>query len=439
MSEKFQNLNGPYSAYLSRGVPDEDAELTHVGPGTPCGEYFRRFWQPVGFSAKLGDLPRRIRILGEDLVLFRDGGGRVGLLQLHCSHRGTSLEFGRIAERGIRCCYHGWHFDVDGRILDTPGEPADSKIKERLWHGAYPTREYGGLVFAYMGPPERKPPFPILDTFVDPDYELIPGGTHVIPCNWLQVKENSMDPIHTVFLHTVVNGTQFTESFGDLGTIDFLETPVGMLYIHSRRVGDNIWIHVSDFLPPNIHQFGATWEDGTQVKRFQRPMITNWSVPVDDTHTMSIGMRHVAKNLKGVVKRRNAQEESVETKGFGFGQAGDRPYEERQRVPGDYDAQVGQRDIARHAAEHLGTTDRGVAMLRRMLRKGIREVQNGQDPAFLCREEGKLLLTYANDTVVRIPHAGDAEADKALLRDTGRKVVEEYLRCHPMEASKVAL
>ncbi len=170
-------LNVPYGAYLHNEVPSEDAELTHVGPGTPGGEWFRRFWHPVAISDELKDLPVAVRILGEDLVVFRDRSGQVGLLELHCSHRGTSLEFGQIEERGIRCCYHAWLYDVDGKILETPGEPAESTLKDRLCHGAYPTHEYNGLVFAYMGPPEKRPEFPVFDT-----YEKMPklGGKRLL-------------------------------------------------------------------------------------------------------------------------------------------------------------------------------------------------------------------------------------------------------------------
>ena len=141
-------LKTRYGAYLHRDVPEEDAELTHVGPGTPCGEYMRRFWQPICFSDELKDLPLRVKILDEELVTFRDQRGNVGLLELHCPHRGTSLEFGLIETRGIRCCYHGWLFDTDGTIIETPGEPADSTLKDRLCHGSYPTHEQGGIVFA---------------------------------------------------------------------------------------------------------------------------------------------------------------------------------------------------------------------------------------------------------------------------------------------------
>ena len=116
----------------------EDTELTQVGPGTPCGEYLRRFWQPIITSAEVQDLPRRLRILGEDLVAFRDKSGAMGLLELYCPHRGTSLEYGLVCDKGLRCCYHGWLFDVDGKILETPGEPPDSTLKDRLYHGAYP-------------------------------------------------------------------------------------------------------------------------------------------------------------------------------------------------------------------------------------------------------------------------------------------------------------
>src|SRR3984893_18194062 len=165
MAERAPFLNIAYSAYHHRERPAEDQELTRVGPGEPCGEYLRHFWQPVVLSSELGELPRRLRILREDLAQFRDNSVGIGLLELYCPHRGTSLEFGLVSEKGIRCCYHGWLFDVDGKILETPGEPSESTLKDRLYHGAYPVREYRGLVFAYMGLPDKQPDFPILDTF----------------------------------------------------------------------------------------------------------------------------------------------------------------------------------------------------------------------------------------------------------------------------------
>ena len=214
-------LKQRYGGYFHRDIPPEDTELTHVGSGTPGGEYLRRFWQPVCFSDDLKDLPLKVRMLGEDLVAYRDKRGTVGLLELHCPHRGTSLEFGLVGEDGIRCCYHGWLFGADGQILETPGEPADSTLKDKLWHGAYPVHEYGGVVFAYMGPPQKKPPFPIYDTFDRPGWRMIPGRKYFYPCNWLQMHENHMDPAHTAFLHTIVSGAVFTEEFGVLPELDF--------------------------------------------------------------------------------------------------------------------------------------------------------------------------------------------------------------------------
>jgi nitrite reductase/ring-hydroxylating ferredoxin subunit len=197
MASRQTFLTTRFGGYLHRDVPREDSELTHVGPGTPCGEYLRRYWQPVCFADELHDLPVRVTILGEELVVFRDLSSAVGLLELRCPHRGTSSEYGLAGAKGIRCCYHAWLFDVDGTILETPGEPAESTLKDRLCHGAYPTHEYNGIVFAYIGPPDQQPPFPVYDSFIRPGYRLLPGRKYVYPCNWLQIIENAMDPVHT--------------------------------------------------------------------------------------------------------------------------------------------------------------------------------------------------------------------------------------------------
>ena len=126
--------------YQPKDRPAEDF-TARVGPGTPCGEYLRRFWHPILLSSQLGTRPRGIRVLGEDLVIYRDRSGDIGLLHKHCAHRGASLEFGIIAEHGIRCCYHGWMFANDGTLLETPGEPPSSPHRHRVCQGAYPTDE----------------------------------------------------------------------------------------------------------------------------------------------------------------------------------------------------------------------------------------------------------------------------------------------------------
>ena len=367
-------LNEPYSGYLHSDIPTEDEELTHVGAGTPVGEWFRRFWLPVAGCDELKDLPKAIRILDEELVVFRDGSGQVGCLELHCSHRGTSLEFGLIEQEGIRCCYHGWLYGVDGKILDTPGEPPDSTYKERLRHGTYPTHEQAGLVFVYMGPPEKKPPFPLLDTFDVPGFRLKLGRTRLTPCNWLQCEDNIMDPVRTSFLHTRSSGTQFTDAFKEVPQYDWIETPIGMMYIAPRRVGDNIWTRMSEWIPPAMHQFPRNWEYGDKEHPFLPAQNSQWSVPVDDSHTLVISLRRIS-----VEDGRDPVGEDMG--GGGGGQTGERPYEDRQRFPNDYEALVGQRPIAIHSMEHLGETDRGVIMMRKLVRQGIRAVQKGEDPS----------------------------------------------------------
>jgi phenylpropionate dioxygenase-like ring-hydroxylating dioxygenase large terminal subunit len=414
LSRPGRFLNVPYGAYLAREMAAPDPVLTQTGAGTPCGEYLRRYWQPVAFARDLGDVPRRIRIMGEDLVVFRDRSGRVGLLQLHCTHRGTSLEFGIPMERGLRCCYHGWVFDVDGRILQTPGEPAESTLRHRLCQGAYPTHEFSGLVFAYMGPPELRPAFPVYDTFELSGLELHPAAGFMLPCNWLQVKDNSMDPVHTSFLHALSSGYHFTAAFGELAELGWQETAYGMIYIATRRVDDLVWVRVCDFMAPNVHQFTRELEEATRERIAYRPVVIRWAVPLDDTHTMNFELAQVdpAWGLDAAAIARP-----------GFGQSADRSYEERQRHPGDYDAQSSQRTIAVHDLEHLASTDRGVIMLRKIVRDGIRAVEAGETPLGVALKPGETIATYCQDTVVRVPRAGTPDEDRALLRTIGRRVV----------------
>jgi nitrite reductase/ring-hydroxylating ferredoxin subunit len=429
MATRAPFLRTRLGGYLHRRVVAEDAELTHVGPDTPCGEYMRRFWQPVCFSDDLKDLPRRVSMLGEQLVVFRDLSGAAGLLELHCPHRGTSLEFGLIDAKGIRCCYHGWLFAVDGAILETPGEPVESPLKDRLCHGAYPVHESHGIVFAYMGPPDRQPPFPVYDSFVRPGYRAIPGQKYFYPCNWLQIMENAMDPAHTAFLHTIVSGSVFTDEFGVLPELDFSETPVGMIYIATRRVGENVWARMVEALLPNLQQVAPIWENGHHEHPFSGPMMSRWIVPLDDTNTMLLELRYVSET-DGVTPAWWGDRVMVP------GQLAADSYEAGQRHPGDYEAQVSQRPIAVHGMEHLGTTDRGITMFRKQIRGGIRAVRANGDPPGLCREPGAVIPTYCNDTVVRVAPAATPSADKELMRETGRRLAKSYLREPPLSMGR---
>lgn len=397
----------------------EDVELTHVGPGTPGGEYLRRFWQPVELVSELGDLPLAIRMLGEDLVLFRSGDGKLGLLGRHCCHRGASLEYGIVTDEGISCCYHGWHYAVDGTILDTPNDPG-SQIKERLRHTAYPVLEFGGLIFAYLGPPESVPTFPMLDVWQESDVDLVPYS-YRYPCNWLQRWENSQDPVHSVFLHTRISGVQFAESWGELSVVDWARTPLGLMNINVRRWKKNVWVRTGETIMPNITLVGPAWEKGEDEKYFQRVAGTRWLRPIDDTHTEVIGWRHLndALDPEGRSRKQLIGKGTTDI----FGQIDDgRPYEERQRAPGDFEAIVSQGPIAIHELENLQATDKGVAMLRVLVRRGIKAVEKGKPYVSPPREGGDVVPTFTQDTVIELP--SDEEDDRAFIRDIGARVAQ---------------
>ncbi len=408
-----------YTGYYDQEDVDEDAELTHVGPKTPAGEYLRRFWHGIATSSELGDLPLLIRIMGEDLVLFRDKSARIGLLKKHCSHRRASLEYGRVEERGIRCCYHGWLYDVDGRLLEAPAEPPDAPLYKSVRQGAYPVKEYKGLIFAYLGPPERTPEFPIYDTFEMPGTEMVPY-TCTFPCNWLQVTENGIDPVHSMYLHTLVNEPQFSENWGILGDVKYHDGDLSVYCTIARRIGDNLWFRMQENLLPNITQSGAVHEmDGCNQRYFGRNTFLRWCLPLDDTNTKVVAWAKFGARADPVQYNNPQDIERLEQ-----GEIFDRPHHEVQRNPGDYVAMVGQGPIVVHAKEHMGTSDRGVAMFRRRLRKEIRALADGVEPRQPMDSGPAPIPTWSGDTVLRIPPAITNRDDHALAVDTLAKVID---------------
>lgn len=418
MATQKQFLTTPYGGYLNGPVPEENAELTHVEKGSAGGELLRRYWQPVALVSEIGDVPLGIRMFGEDLVVFRTTTGTYGILERHCAHRGTSLEFGLPTECGVRCCYHGWLFGVDGKILETPGDPPGSSLKERLHQGAYPAHEHAGLVFGYFGPPGTAPEFPIYDSYVHPGDRLVPYSI-TYPCNWVQVQENVMDPAHAVFLHTRMTFSHFSDTWGELPVMIFVETPTGMIYVTIRRWKDKVWVRSNDILMPNLAQVGHIWEDGQTAKEFARVGITRWTTPIDNTTCKVIGWRHFHPDVDPLGKGDESKcgPGSVDF----YGQNSEGSFEERQRLPGDYDAIVTQRPIAVHALEHLTYCDKGVVMFRKLLRRDIRRLAAGEDvPVSPLRSAGTI-PTYCHDTVLDIPPIPGAD-DTELLEEVGRRV-----------------
>ena len=404
--------------------PPPDPLLTETGPGTPCGEYLRTFWWPIGMTEEVpGDLPFRTRLLGEDLVVFKTRRGEYGCLHLNCSHRNTSLEFGHVTECGIRCCYHGWEYAVDGTILDTPGEPANSRIKERVFHGAYPVIEFKGLLFVYMGPQDWMPEFPVYDTFNLADDELVPYSISY-PANWLQIAENTTDPYHTVFLHANHSVDHFEESWGERPVIDWYEHENGRhtCNVCTFRWKDNVWVRVYETFFPSFSQVGSFFETAEAQKYFQRAAITKWTVPVDDTTTRITAWRHFGKAIDpdNQGRRELVGKDTVDF----LGQTADRPYEERQRIPSDYEAQVGQGLVAVHGTENLGHTDRGVAILRKNLRAGIERVRNGEPPV-RPPQNGEEVPSYCSDTIIPMPEVPGGD-DEELRRRVSDAVIEVF-------------
>ena len=414
----------PFSGYHNRPVPNDESFITQVGPGTPGGEYLRRYWHPFLLASELKDLPVPVRLLGEDLVVFRDGSSQLGLLHRHCIHRGTSLEYGIVAERGIRCCYHGWHFDVDGTVLDTPAEPPTSRIKSHFVQGAYRVHEWQGLLFAYMGPVDAEPAFPTYDCVDNPaDNEVVPFRMN-LPCNWVQIVENGSDPIHNAYLHAIVAGQQFSPAFKVLPQLDFPETPLGFLSMATRKVGDYVFVRSSDIILPNMGQFpnGANRVDSESVGL--RPFLTRWAVAVDDHHSFYMGFAHLNSYNAGV-RKMTRDDFGVDQIPF-IGQTQDRPHAERQREPGDFDAVVTQGAVANRKAEHLGSTDRGVVLFRRLLANAIRTMAEGKVPAQPRLTTDKPVSTYAHEVVMRVPNDVDLD-DPQRLAQFGREAALSFV------------
>lgn len=374
--------------------------LTEVGPGTPCGELMRRYWQPIAVSARVGDLPQKVRVLGEDLILFRDGKGRPGLVYPRCMHRGTSLFYGRVEAEGIRCCYHGWLFDVQGHCLEQPCEPDGGRHRDSARQPWYPLEERYGLVFAYLGPADRKPLLPRydnLETIEDGVFLWTEiggfGGTgdaslSVLPYSWLHMNDNIMDPFHVHVLHSTISGIQFHEQFALLPKVDFFAADHGVCYSAVRQLGDGREVdRISTWLMPNIMSV-----PDIGMKSGQSSGIS-WVVPVDDSHYMQAFAMKVPKEQPFLELRLNGKS------------WGEMTEEEHQRTPGDYEAQAGQGPISLHSEEHLVTSDRGIMMQRRILAQQIEIVAKGGDPLGVNFDPDQALVKVRSGNFYRTARA----------------------------------
>jgi phthalate 4,5-dioxygenase oxygenase subunit len=386
---------------------EENELLTQTGPGTPCGEMMRRYWQPVALSEELpaGGAPLSVRMMGEDLVLFRDDSRRIGLLGLHCSHRGTDLSYGRIENGGLRCLYHGWLYDIEGRCLEQPGEPGGGEYRSAIRHRAYPCKEVAGAIFTYMGPvePPLLPNYDFLDA--SPDHLYVSKIFH--ECNYLQANEGNIDPVHLSFLHRFLENQDgryrgvrgADESHYNLVArnsaplLDVELTDFGArIYTVRKLENDRQYLRVSCFVMPNLSAFpGQTGGEGYSV---------NWHVPIDDTHHWKYTFVYSAGAplRKELVNRERSElgtdyrlirndanrylqdRDAMKTKTYAGMGSGFQAH--------DAFATASQGGIQDRSEERLVSSDKAIVAARKLMEKAIHDVQDGKDPLHVIRSAG---------------------------------------------------
>lgn len=362
------------------------SHLVEVGPGTPMGELMRRYWQPCFTSAALSsDKPERVKLLGEHLILFRDKQGRPGLVHEHCCHRGSSLYYGRIEEDGIRCCYHGWKFDAQGHCLDQPAEVDGGRNRNKIRQPWYPVQERYGLIYAYMGPPEKKPVLPrwqhledisadeIIEVRAKPGYGLLRDDGYTMKSlnfNWLATYENTMDAPHLPWLHYHHSGDQFTAlklsddrlppyaQIKDLvGSIVAERSALGVKQgVVRQGPGDTKIIARNEAIIPNIGVISLFID-------------LYYIVPTDDTHFLTFMLWRAKRGQP------NKLDELHNGKTWW-----EMTEEEHRLSPGDYEAQSSIGELPAHNHEHLSAGDVAIGMLRRRLEEAVRDVAEGRNP-----------------------------------------------------------
>ncbi len=364
---------------------EENNQLTQVGHGTPMGELWRRYWLPIAASSELIAKPTKaVRLLGEDLVLYRDKRGRPGLIGPQCAHRRMSMMLGIPDNDGLRCPYHGWLYGKDGKCLEQPYETAEdptSSFKDRIRMLAYPVQALGGLLFAYLGP-EPAPLIPRWELFVR-DGVLRDIGAAVIPCNWLQIMENSLDPVHVEWLHQHF----FNYVQERLGRTDFKGKPVSHKKINFKEFEHGIvktrmldgqtedsedWRVGHPVLFPNILLSGSTQRPTFQIR-----------VPLDDTHTLHLWYTCYARDdakPQDVIPFYNVPVPGVDATGEPDWSLLDNNSGE------DMIAWVTQGGVADRTQEALGLSDKGIILYRKQLKEQMEKVQAGQDPMNVFRD-----------------------------------------------------
>jgi len=356
--------------------------LTRVRPGTPCGELLRRYWHPVGVASEFTEAKpkQRVRILGEDLVLFRLPGAhgpiQYGLLAEHCSHRATSLYYGNVEENGLRCAYHGWKYDANGRCLEQPFESEESNTKNEIRHRAYPVEQLAGLLFAYMGPPEKKPLLPRWDVLVREDGTREIQIHPVLNCNWLQAQENTPDLVHGYFLHAhqfkVRDMSEGSYRARQIERIEFDEFDWGMKQrrIYADRGAGAVSAYPMIF--PNIMRLNEASRE-----------VIHWRVPLDDYNTRIFWIGFTSsRDGKRVEQPDGPPVTYVDYKKDGEFLMTTFPSQDAM-------AWESQGPVFDRTKENLGRSDLGIVKFRKMLKDQIKIVEQGGEPIALMRDPEK--------------------------------------------------
>jgi phenylpropionate dioxygenase-like ring-hydroxylating dioxygenase large terminal subunit len=414
--------------------------ITRTGPATPAGSLLRLYWQPAALADELsnGRPVKPVRLLGEDLVIFRDANGRYGLLGRHCPHRGTDLAFGRLEGDGLRCAFHGWLFDVGGACLETPAEPEGSNLCANVRQKAYPVVERSGILFAYMGPGEA-PAFPHFDCFVAPETHTF-AFKGMIDCNWLQSLEVGIDPAHTSFLHRFFHDEDPAQGYGKLfrdtsidsempmtrimrefprPRIEVENTDYGMRILTLRRISEkHTHVRVTNLMFPNAF-----------VIPMSREMtITQWHVPVDDErhYWYAIFTSFGAPVNKEEMRRQRLQLYELpdyiprknKSNDYGFD-----PHEQEHETYTGMGADINVHDqwacesmgaIQDRTQEHLGQSDKAISAYRRLLRDAIAQTGNGRRPMMVLDATSAARITGP----AAIDGIGPTDGLQAYWRDT---------------------
>ena len=369
---------------------EQNERLTQVGPGTPMGELMRRYWHPIAASVELdADNPtKEVRLLGEDLVLYRDASGTVGLIEPSCAHRKANLAYGVPEENGIRCAYHGWIFNEHGQCVDQPSEPEGSKFKEKVRIKAYQAQELGGVVFAYMGPAPA-PLLPRVDVLVWPGVRRT--QSIMLPCNWLQCHENSLDPLHFQWLHRYWGGWVMNKQKPQEER-DAWNARIGARGADHRKIGFEITDYgvIKRRLVGDETESDDHWQMGHPILFPNILHITSnlqYRVPVDDTHTL-----HFVVDLRQPEPGQEAPDVVTHERVPAFNDDG--TIKSDWVLGQDQAAWIMQGPVSDRTTERLGVSDVGIIMFRRMLEEQMRVVADGGDPMNVVRnpDENEILV-----------------------------------------------